>query len=155
MAHERGVDEVRATLAPHGYQVQELDSSTRTAPLAADALGVPVGAIVKSLLFLADDRPVLVLVSGDRRVDSTRLGAHLGARQVRLARPSEVLDLTGFRVGGVPPVGHRHPLPTVIDAHLDSFDRIYAAAGHERAVFGLTPAGLLDLTGGAYADVTH
>ena len=111
--------------------VRELPADTSTAEAAARAVGAPQGSIVKSLIFLADGAPLLVLVSGDQRADIKRLRATLGLskRRLRIARPAEVLKQTGFVVGGVPPVGHWEPLRTLIDGCLSRFDTVWAAAG--------------------------
>src|SRR4030042_602271 len=114
MTHEEAkapVERVKRALADWGLDpnvVRELPADTSTAEAAAQAVGAPLGSIVKTLVFLADGTPLLVLVSGDRRADVHRLRAALGLskKRLRLAPPAEVLDRTGFEVGGVPPVGH-------------------------------------------------
>jgi prolyl-tRNA editing enzyme YbaK/EbsC (Cys-tRNA(Pro) deacylase) len=111
-------------------EVRELADSTRTAQEAADAVGVELGQIVKSLVFVAADGPVLCLCAGDRRVDVAKLGG--GARQ---AKPDEVRAATGFAIGGVPPLGHQQPLRTVIDASLRRFQTVWCAGGTANAVF--------------------
>jgi len=105
------VERVKRALADHGLDpslVRELPADTSTAEAAARAVAAPLGSIVKSLVFLADGMPLLVLVSGDQRADVHRLRAALGLskKRLRIAQPAEVLDRTGFEVGGVPPVGH-------------------------------------------------
>jgi prolyl-tRNA editing enzyme YbaK/EbsC (Cys-tRNA(Pro) deacylase) len=110
--------------------VRELADSTRTAQEAADAVGVELGQIVKSLVFVAADGPVLCLCAGDRRVDVAKLGD--GARQ---AKPDEVRAATGFAIGGVPPVGHEQPLRTVVDDSLRRFQTVWCAGGTANAVF--------------------
>lgn len=136
-AEVTGPERVQEALRCAGVdaQVVRLQESARTAQQAAEALGVALGSIVKSLLFLADGEPVLILVAGDRRADTARMKAKLGARQVTMADAERVRDVTGFSVGGVPPVGHRRRLPTWIDSSLARFDTVYAAAGHPHAVF--------------------
>ena len=116
------VDRVRGALREYGLDsaVRELPQSARTAALAAAALGCDLGAIVKSLLFLADGRAALALVAGDRRADPARLRQVLGAGPVVLAGADVVRAETGFAIGGVPPVGHRQALPVVVDASLDA-----------------------------------
>jgi prolyl-tRNA editing enzyme YbaK/EbsC (Cys-tRNA(Pro) deacylase) len=117
-------------------EVRTLSDSARTAALAAAALSVEVGQIVKSLVFLDSGEPVLVLCAGDRRVDVTRLGlVPATAEQVRSA--------TGFSIGGVPPLGHDNELPTTIDASLRRFDVVWAAAGTPHDVFGVEPEALI------------
>jgi prolyl-tRNA editing enzyme YbaK/EbsC (Cys-tRNA(Pro) deacylase) len=117
-------------------EVRTLSDSARTAALAAAALSVEVGQIVKSLVFLDSGEPVLVLCAGDRRVDVTRLGlVPATAEQVRSA--------TGFSIGGVPPLGHDNELPTTIDASLRRCDVVWAAAGTPHDVFGVEPEALI------------
>jgi prolyl-tRNA editing enzyme YbaK/EbsC (Cys-tRNA(Pro) deacylase) len=154
------VKQVRQALADSGLNpalVQELPADTSTAEAAAEAVDAPVGSIVKSLIFLADGQPLLVLVSGDHRADVKRLRAALGLskRQLRIARPSEVREQTGFEVGGVPPVGHCEPLRTLIDATLVRFDTVWAAAGSGHAVFPVAYEKLLEITGGEVIDLVE
>lgn len=111
-------------------EVRELAESTRTAAEAAAAVGCDVGQIVKSLLFVVKAKPLLVLCAGDRRVDLAKLGE--GAAQ---ARPDQVKSATGYAIGGVPPLGHTHPLPTVVDESLRRFASVWCAAGTPNAVF--------------------
>lgn len=110
--------------------VRTLSDSARTAALAAAALDVEVGQIVKSLVFLRGDDPVLVLCAGDRRVDAERLG-------VSRAPADRVRALTGFSIGGVPPLGHDVELDTTIDESLRRFEVVWAAAGTPYDVFGV------------------
>jgi prolyl-tRNA editing enzyme YbaK/EbsC (Cys-tRNA(Pro) deacylase) len=121
------------TLHEHGVpsQVQMLPDSTRTAAEAAQAIGVQVGQIVKSLVFLRDDVPVIVLCAGDRTVDTELLG-------LTRATAKDVRTLTGYAIGGIPPIGHAD-IETIIDASLARFEEVWAAAGHPHAVFPLTP----------------
>jgi prolyl-tRNA editing enzyme YbaK/EbsC (Cys-tRNA(Pro) deacylase) len=154
------VKKVRQALADSGLNpalVQELPADTSTAEAAAEAVDAPVGSIVKSLIFLADGQPLLVLVSGDHRADIKRLRAALGLskRQLRIARPSEVQEQTGFEVGGVPPVGHHEPLRTLIDATLARFDTVWAAAGSGHAVFPIAYDKLLEITSGEVMDLVE
>jgi Cys-tRNA(Pro) deacylase len=135
--------------------VVELDRSTRTAQLAAEAIGTELGSIVKSLVFLADGKPALVLVAGDRRADTKKLAHLLEAKKVKIADADTVRTETGFAIGGVPPVGHDTPLPTIIDRSLGRFDTVYAAAGAPNAVFPIAYDVLLQITAGQVADVTE
>lgn len=128
--------------------VRELDASARTAALAAEQLGVPVGAIANSLVFAADGDPLLVLTSGAHRVDTTLLAASLGVAEIRRADPDFVTEHTGQRIGGVAPLGHPRPLRTVVDVALAGYPQVWAAAGHPRAVFPTTFAELVAITGG-------
>lgn len=134
-------------------EVRELAASTRTAAEAAAALGVPVGAIVKSLVFAADGEPVLVLASGDHQVDTTAVAHALRAAHVGRADADLVRDATGYAIGGVAPVGHPRTLRTVVDRHLASYDVLWAAAGTPHAVFSTTYDELVRLTGGTPADL--
>lgn len=149
-----GVAEVRRYLEPEGIEVVELPADTSTAVLAAQALGTSVPAIVKSLLFLAVREPVLVLASGDRRVDGRALARELGVKKVRMATPEECTALSGYAVGGVPPLAHRRPLRTLFDRNLLEHGTVYAAAGAYNAVFAVTPSRLQELTGAELTDAT-
>ena len=153
----RSVDRVRERLKQQGLtiEVMELAESTRTAALAAEAVGSPLGAIVKSLVFMADRKPVLVLVSGDKRADYKKLEKVLKARRVKIANADQVREATGFAIGGVPPVAHRTPLLTLIDKNLGRFENLYAAAGSPRAVFPISYEALVEITEGQLADVTE
>jgi Cys-tRNA(Pro) deacylase len=148
---------VQAALEATGLDINivQLQESARTAQLAADALGAALGSIVKSLVFLADGELALVLVAGDRRVDPAKLKALLGVRRIMIADAERVRSETGFSVGGVPPIGHRQPLPTWIDASLGRFETVYASAGHPQAVFSVAFEALVRVTGGRIADVTE
>jgi prolyl-tRNA editing enzyme YbaK/EbsC (Cys-tRNA(Pro) deacylase) len=133
--------------------IQELSDSARTALEAADALGVPVGAIVKSLVFAADGKPVLVLASGDHQVDTAKVAIVLGVGTVKRADADLVREATGFPIGGVAPVGHPSPLKTVIDEHLGDFEVVWAAAGTPHAVFPTSYDELVRVSGGTPAEV--
>lgn len=154
------VERVRQALAAAGLDpnlVRELPADTSTAEAAAQAVGAPQGSIVKSLIFLADGAPVLVLVAGDQRADIKRLRAELGLskRRLRIARPADVLAQTGFEVGGVPPVGHQPPLRTLIDRTLGRFETVWAAAGSGHAVFPVAYERLVEITGGEVMDLVE
>ena len=135
------VRRVADALAQRGVQIEivELADSTRTAVEAANAVGTTVPRIVKSLVFLADDDPILVLASGSNRVDTAELAALLGKR-IRRADADRVRQETGFAIGGVPPLGHLRALPVYVDRDLLQFDRVWAAAGTPFAVFPIDPA---------------
>ncbi len=136
-------------------RVVELDKSTRTAQMAADAIGTELGSIVKSLVFIADDATVLALVAGDRRADLKKMGEALKAAQVRIASADEVREKTGYAIGGVPPVAHREVMPTLIDGSLGRFKTVYAAAGSPRAIFPIEFDMLMEVTQGKLADITE
>jgi prolyl-tRNA editing enzyme YbaK/EbsC (Cys-tRNA(Pro) deacylase) len=136
-----------------GGQVRELPEPAPTAATAAAQLGCEVGAIANSLVFSADDVPLLILASGAHRVDTGRVAALLGAGQVRRARPDEVRAATGQVIGGVAPVGHPAPLRTLVDTRLDAYHEVWAAAGHAHTVFPTSFAELVRITGGTPADI--
>lgn len=120
---------------------------TRTAQDAADAIGCSVAQIVKSLVFIAeatdvDDRPVLALTSGARKVDTASLATLLAVDRVRKATADEVREATGYAIGGTPPFGHPRPLDTYLDPTLTEFEEVWAAAGTPRDVFRLSPQDL-------------
>ncbi|MCU0929603.1 MAG: YbaK/EbsC family protein [Burkholderiaceae bacterium] len=137
----------------HPHAPRWLEASARTSQEAADALGVQVGQIAKSVIFRrkADDAAVLVVTSGDRRVDEKKVAALVGP--VGRADADFVKAATGFSIGGVAPIAHAMPPVTLIDRDLFRFDVIWAAAGHPNGVFELTPAQLEALTGAPVADV--
>ncbi len=136
------VRRVRSALEALGSsaRVIELAATARTAGDAADALGCQQGSIVKSLVFRVAEVPVLALVAGDRRAHETRIAASLGLEgPVTRADADFVRQTTGCSIGGVPPVGHRVPLPTVMDASLWRFPLVHAAAGHPTASLARRP----------------
>ena len=133
--------------------VERFPEGTRTAADAARAVGCEVGQIVKSLVFMADARPVVALVSGANRVDLSRLATAVGATEARRADGDEARAATGFAIGGVPPFGHASQVAVVIDRDLLAFDRVWAAAGLPDAVFAIAPDDLLRASGGTIADV--
>jgi Cys-tRNA(Pro) deacylase len=133
-------------------EIVELAESTRTAQEAASAIGTSVPRIVKSLVFLADDEPIVALVSGSNRADTSLLASALG-KSIGRADAARVRDATGFAIGGVPPLGHKTPLEVVIDRDLLQYDVIWAAAGTPHAVFSITPSELVRVTGGRVVDL--
>jgi len=159
----KSVERVRTALIASGIGdvIIDLPDSARTAQMAAAALSkhlnqdVPVGAIVKSLVFTADERPALVLVAGDRRADADKLKAATGASTVKMADAKTVRAATGYTIGGVPPAGHSDGLPVIVDRSLERFETVYAAAGHPHAVFPILFTRLVEVTRGRVADVTR
>ena len=148
---ERVVEAARA--AGLEIEVREFPEGTRTAEDAARAIGVSVGQIVKSLVFMTDGHPVLCLVSGLNRVDGGRLSVVTGVSRVRRAGADEVERATGFAIGGVPPLGHSERLPVYCDRDLLAFDTVWAAAGTPRAVFSVQPQALVQACGATVADL--
>lgn len=146
----KSVKRFRAALVERGLAdtIVELDASARTADDAAAALGTDTGAIVKSLVFSGPGaEPLLVLGTGDGRVDEARVGERVGG-PVALADARFVRNAAGYAIGGVPPFGHNQDLPTLIDRRLERFDTIWAAAGTPETVFSLTLPELIRATGG-------
>ncbi len=130
-------------------RVAEFDASARTAADAASRLGVALGAIVKSLVFMIDGNPVMALIAGDRRCDAAALARAQGSiAPAERADADAVRAATGFAIGGVAPLGHAAPLPVSIDASLARFTTVYAAAGHPHCVFPTSVEELARLTGG-------
>lgn len=134
--------------------VHRFPEGTKTAADAARAIGCDVGQIVKSLVFMADDRPVMAFTSGANRVDEAKLASAVGADTTRRASPEEARTATGFAVGGTPPFGHPERLTCVVDHDLLAWDQIWAAAGTPDSVFPLSPADLLRVTGASPASFT-
>lgn len=143
----------------HPHAPRMLDDAARTAQQAADALGISLGQIAKSIIFKRkpDAAAVLVITSGDRRVDEKKVQALVCAEGQKLGRADAefVKASTGFSIGGVSPVGHAVPPVTLIDRDLLRFEEIWAAAGHPHGVFKLHPQHLVHLTGAPIADVTE
>jgi prolyl-tRNA editing enzyme YbaK/EbsC (Cys-tRNA(Pro) deacylase) len=149
------VASVQEALAAAGAQGQVimLPDAVSTAALAAEALDVEVGQIANSLIFNADEGPLLVLTSGAHRVDTTKVATLLGYASVKRAAPEFVREHTGQPIGGVAPVGHPKPIPTLVDVHLGTFPVIWAAGGIPHAVFPTTFDELVRVTGGTPAEV--
>jgi prolyl-tRNA editing enzyme YbaK/EbsC (Cys-tRNA(Pro) deacylase) len=139
----------------HPHPPQMLEDAARTAQQAADALGIEVGQIAKSIIFRrkSDDVAVLVITSGDRRVDEKKVDAIVG--KTGRADADFVKSRTGYAIGGVSPLAHAQPPVTLIDRDLFRFDEIWAAAGHPHGVFRLRPQDLERLTGAPVADVVQ
>jgi prolyl-tRNA editing enzyme YbaK/EbsC (Cys-tRNA(Pro) deacylase) len=155
-----GVQRVAKVLQEQGHPHAPLilDDAARTAQQAADALGIAVGQIAKSIIFRrkSDDAAVLVITSGDRRVDEKKVAALVGqGAGLGRADADFVKSRTGYSIGGVSPVAHSLPLVTLIDRELFRFEEIWAAAGHPHGVFKLRPQDLERLTGAPVADVVQ
>jgi len=147
---------IQAALNERGSsaEVIQVPDSARTAAEAAAALGTTVAQIVKSLVFVADDRPLLVLTSGSERVSTEKVRALVGAK---VSRPDAdtVKRLTGYAIGGIPPLAHDTPARVLMDPHLLEFDVVWAAAGTPHAVFGIAPDELRRVADAELADVTE
>ncbi|HKY51498.1 MAG TPA: YbaK/EbsC family protein [Candidatus Limnocylindria bacterium] len=148
VAEHPNVARVRAYAAERGVaiEIRRFAASTRTAQDAAREIGVSVGEIVKSLVFLAEGRPVVVLCCGDRRVSEERLRDALGAASVRRATADEAKRFTGYAIGGVPPFAHETPCESVIDEDMTRYQSVWAAAGLPDAVFEIAVADLRRLS---------
>lgn len=149
------VERFTEAAAFHGLtpDVREFPQGTRTAADAAAAIGCDVAQIVKSLVFVADDEPVLILTSGANRVDTDLVCKALDAADLRKADADEVREATGYAIGGTPPFGHARPLRVVCDQDLTKFDEVWAAAGTPSTVFAVTPQSLVEVTGAVVARV--
>ena len=154
MPEHPAVLRVETALADAGVvtQVVWLDGAAKTAAEAAAALGIEVGAIANSLVFLLDGEPVLVMTSGSHRVDTEWLGARVGGVFSR-ADATTVKNATGQVIGGIAPVGHPAPLRTFVDSSLADYPEIWAAAGHAHTVFPLSYAQLVAVTNGTVTPV--
>jgi prolyl-tRNA editing enzyme YbaK/EbsC (Cys-tRNA(Pro) deacylase) len=152
-----GVERVARALQEQGHPHAPvmLDDAARTAQQAADALGIDVGQIAKSIIFRrkSDDAAVLVITSGDKRVDEKKVDAIVG--KTGRADADFVKSRTGYSIGGVAPIAHATPPVTLIDRELFRFGEIWAAAGHPHGVFKLAPRDLERLTGAPVADVVQ
>ena len=151
-AAQRVQDALRA--AGFANTVIELENPVRTAAAAAEAVGCTPAQIVKSLVFrrTSSGEPVLVVASGAHRVSEQRLEALLG-EPVTMGPPAFVREVTGYAIGGIPPLGHARALETLVDAHLLTLDGLWAAAGHPNSLFELTPDELIRMTSGRIAEV--
>ena len=152
----RSVDRVREYFNQRNLpiEVKELAASTRTAQLAADAVGTPLGSIVKSLIFItADDRTILALVAGDQRGDAEKIASCVNSPSARMANGEEVRARTSYAIGGVPPVAHTVPMETLVDQTLLRFEIVWAAAGSPFALFAIDLKTLIELTQGRVADI--
>ena len=138
----------------YAYEVIEAAESTRTAEEAAARVGCSVGQIVKSLIFRGkkSGKAILILTSGANRVDVKRIVAHT-QEKIGRADPDFVRERTGFAIGGIPPLGHLHPIETYVDEDLLNFEEIWAAAGTPKAVFKMRASELEKMTGGKIIQV--
>jgi len=150
------VEKVRRYLAqyPYDIEIKEFDESTRTAELAARAVGVEVGQIAKSILFIIGERPVMVVTSGDVKVSQSRLKQYLGVKgKVKLADAETAEKITGFPPGGVCPFALKQPVKILIDKSMERYPVVYIAAGSPRSAAPVTVKQLLEITGGELCDL--
>ena len=132
-----------------------LNNSAKTASDAASSLKCEVGAIIKSLLFKADDTYVLSLVSGDKRCSLNKMKKITNKKDLSMASPDEVKSKTGYTIGGVSPVGHISSIRILIDSSLNRFNNLYAAAGHPNCVFKINFENLKKITNGKVEEITE
>ena len=153
-AAQRVQDALRAGGFPN--TVLELEQPVRTAAAAAEAVGCTPAQIVKSLVFqgAASGVPVLVVASGGHRVSEAKLAALLG-EPVAMGPPKFVREVTGFAIGGIPPIAHARSIDTIVDAHLLTLGSLWAAAGHPNSLFTLTGDELVRMTNGRVAEVAE
>jgi prolyl-tRNA editing enzyme YbaK/EbsC (Cys-tRNA(Pro) deacylase) len=148
---------VQSKLKEMGYtnKVIELTDSARTAQEAADAVSCSIAQIAKSIIFRLKkmDKPLLVIASGANRINEKKISNKFDDK-LEMADPDFVRNNTGFVIGGVPPFGHKQTIKTFIDEDLFEFKKIWAAAGHPKALFQLTPEELVEITGGEVISVT-
>ena len=148
------VRKVRAALDAGGcgdVKIKITEATIFTVEDASRAVGAPAEEILKSLVFLVDERPVLVLMSGANRVDIRAVGREAKGKKVRMATPEYVFDNFGFKVGGVPPIGYPVRMPALLDEDLFRYTTVWSAAGTDHAFFPIEPERLLKLTGGIKA----
>ena len=151
MSHFLTPDDLEAHLRARGVagEVLRLERSTPTVAAAAEAVGASPEAILKTVVFMVQGEPVAVIARGLARVERRLLARHLGVgrKKVRIARPEEVLEATGYPAGAVPPLGHRQPLPTYIDPRVLENKVAYAGGGAHNALLRIDPTALLEATG--------
>ncbi len=148
---KKSAERVQTVLNEFGFElnVMELSDSTRTAQEAASTIGCTVSQIAKSLIFKGktSQNPILVIASGTNRVNEKAVKDHIGEK-LQKADADFVLEHTGFAIGGIPPIGHKNAITTLIDEDLMQYEEIWAAAGTPNAVFKLTPKILIEITKG-------
>ena len=153
------MEQVQEWVAARSGRVEfrRLEGPTATVGEAAATLGVPEEQVMKSLLYLAGERPHLVVANGRHRVDERKLAAYLGVprKQVRMATGEEALQHAGWPLGVVPPFGHPTPLPTLLDTRAAAQPMLWGGTGEERALLGVAPPELIRLTGATVADLAR
>lgn len=148
------LERVKKAIAPYpDLKIFLFDESTHTSELAAQAVGVEVAQIAKTLVFLADGRAVLVVACGGRKIDTKKLGKALGAKKVKFANEEAVLQATGFAPGGVCPFGVDESVECCLDKGLYDFDVVYAAAGTANSALPIAPERLREIIGARIVDV--
>ena len=140
-----------------GIRIRFFDTPTATSQQAADNVGCLLGQIIKSICFLVDGQPIIVLTSGDQKVDDRKLADlyGVGRKKVKAADAVQLVEIYGYEPGSVPPFGHRSAIPTYIDQTLARFEQLYAAGGAHNAIFPITLEQLQAATGGKLLDVVR
>lgn len=130
-------------------EILPMEADTPTVPAAAQALGVAEEQIIKSLVFLVDGQPTLVIGNGTRKIDNRQIARHFGVgrKRVKMARPDQALEITGYVVGAMPPFGHQTRLKTIVDPGVMAHTEIFGGGGEINAMLRLTPQELLRVTG--------
>ena len=148
------LEKVKRALAPYpDLQIVLFDESTHTSELAAAAVGVAVAQIAKTLMFLADGEPVVVVACGGRKIDAKKLGRAVGAKKVKFADADSVVRVTGFEPGGVCPFGLEPSVRICLDRGLYDYDVVYAAAGTANSALPVAPERLREIIGAQVVDV--
>ena len=137
-------------------EILPMEADTPTVPAAARALGVKEKQVIKSLVFLVDGQPTLVIGNGTRRVDNRQIARHFGVgrKRVKMARPDQALEITGYVVGAMPPFGHQIQLKTIVDPGVTAQTKIFGGGGEINAMLRLTPEELLRVTRAEIVDIT-
>ena len=150
-----GLDKVVSYFKERNIFVKALvsEQSTHDSLSASKAFGIELSQITKSMIFEADERPILILISGDRNVDVGKLKKIIGIREIKLAKPEFVLSNTGFVVGAVPPVAHRKPIQVYLDKSLFRHRVVYPAGGTRNSLFEIELGKLLEAVKGEVIDV--
>lgn len=149
---------VQAALDTFGFGIiiRFFENSTATSQLAADEIGCELGQIAKSICFIIDDKPIVVIASGDQHIDDRKVAALQGVsrKQIKFATPEQCIELIGYAPGGVPPLAHRTtPRAVYLDDSLKRYQQVYPAGGASNAIFGVTLDQLATITGGTFADI--
>lgn len=154
--HPRAAEFRERAAEQHGLEIEiaEFPEGTKTAVDAADAVNCDVAQIASSLVFLADDEPVVIVTSGANRVDEGRVAEALDVESVSMADAGTIKDVLGWSIGGVPPLCHESEVPVLFDPTLSEFDTVWAAAGTPKAVFPIDPERLKRLADADERDVT-
>jgi Cys-tRNA(Pro) deacylase len=149
------IDRVKSFLDNHGYkgEIKISHETIFTVEDAAKAVGAPAEHILKTLVLLADEEPVLALMSGPNKVDLKKIKQRLCVRKVKMASPDFVYTYSGYRIGGVPPIGYVEKIPAFLDEDLFQYDLVWAAAGTDHAFFPISPEELMAIAAGEKADI--